>query len=133
MKSGLLLRLFGEDAGLQFGDAAVTVGVATSDGTVEGYAFALDHTPFVVEDETTASEETRLHYRYLDLRRTRPRQNLALRHHVIPNTLHGRPATVYVGGQTALADDEAAVISSKLPVFVAIVVFGVLLLLYRES
>jgi aspartyl-tRNA synthetase len=39
--------------------------------------------PFVVEDETTASEETRLRYRYLDLRRTRPRQNLALRHRVI--------------------------------------------------
>src|SRR6204780_2325706 len=30
--------------------------------------------PFVVEDELTASEETRLRYRYLDLRRTRPRQ-----------------------------------------------------------
>jgi aspartyl-tRNA synthetase len=39
--------------------------------------------PFVVEDDTTASEETRLRYRYLDLRRTRPRQNLALRHRVI--------------------------------------------------
>ena len=39
--------------------------------------------PFVVEDEMTASEETRLHYRYLDLRRTRPRQNLALRHRII--------------------------------------------------
>jgi aspartyl-tRNA synthetase len=39
--------------------------------------------PFVVEDETTATEETRLRYRYLDLRRTRPRQNLALRHRVI--------------------------------------------------
>jgi aspartyl-tRNA synthetase len=39
--------------------------------------------PFVVEDETTATEETRLHYRYLDLRRTRPRQNLALRHRII--------------------------------------------------
>ncbi len=39
--------------------------------------------PFVVEDETTASEETRLHYRYLDLRRTRPRQNLALRHRIV--------------------------------------------------
>jgi aspartyl-tRNA synthetase len=39
--------------------------------------------PFVVEDETTANEETRLRYRYLDLRRTRPRQNLALRHRVI--------------------------------------------------
>ncbi len=39
--------------------------------------------PFVVEDEVTANEETRLRYRYLDLRRTRPRQNLALRHRVI--------------------------------------------------
>ncbi|MBZ5699230.1 MAG: aspartate--tRNA ligase [Acidobacteriia bacterium] len=39
--------------------------------------------PFMVEDEVTASEETRLRYRYLDLRRTRPRQNLALRHRVI--------------------------------------------------
>jgi aspartyl-tRNA synthetase len=39
--------------------------------------------PFVVEDELTANEETRLRYRYLDLRRTRPRQNLALRHRVI--------------------------------------------------
>ena len=39
--------------------------------------------PFVVEDELTANEETRLRYRYLDLRRTKPRQNLALRHRVI--------------------------------------------------
>ena len=39
--------------------------------------------PFVVEDEVTASEETRLRYRYLDLRRPRPRANLALRHRVI--------------------------------------------------
>jgi aspartyl-tRNA synthetase len=39
--------------------------------------------PFVVEDELTANEETRLRYRYLDLRRTQPRQHLALRHRVI--------------------------------------------------
>src|SRR6202167_1065128 len=39
--------------------------------------------PFVVEDELTANEETRLRYRYLDLRRTKPRQNLPLRHRVI--------------------------------------------------
>ena len=39
--------------------------------------------PFVVEDDLTANEETRLRYRYLDLRRTRPRENLALRHRVI--------------------------------------------------
>src|SRR5579863_3438930 len=39
--------------------------------------------PFVVEDDLTANEETRLRYRYLDLRRTQPRQHLALRHRVI--------------------------------------------------
>ena len=39
--------------------------------------------PFVVEDEVNASEETRLRYRYLDLRRPRPRANIALRHRVI--------------------------------------------------
>jgi hypothetical protein len=50
LKSWLLPCLFGEDAGLQFGDAAVTVGVATTDGLVEGNAFAFDHPPFVIED-----------------------------------------------------------------------------------
>ena len=39
--------------------------------------------PFVVEDEITASEETRLRYRYLDLRRTEPQRKLVLRHRVI--------------------------------------------------
>src|SRR6202166_4187130 len=38
--------------------------------------------PFVVEDEASASEETRLHYRYLDLRRPRPQRNIALRHRI---------------------------------------------------
>ena len=38
--------------------------------------------PFVVEDNVSASEETRLRYRYLDLRRARPSANLALRHRV---------------------------------------------------
>jgi RND superfamily putative drug exporter len=59
----------------------------------------------------------------------------AVRHQVIPNALDGRSATVYVGGQTALADDEAAVISSKLPVFVGIVValsFLLLMLVFRS-
>jgi aspartyl-tRNA synthetase len=39
--------------------------------------------PFVVEDETNASEETRLRYRYLDMRRPKTHKNLALRHRVI--------------------------------------------------
>ena len=39
--------------------------------------------PFVIEDEVTASEETRLRYRYLDLRRSRLQRALALRHRVV--------------------------------------------------
>jgi len=39
--------------------------------------------PFLIEEEITASEETRLRYRYLDLRRPRPYRNIRLRHHVI--------------------------------------------------
>jgi aspartyl-tRNA synthetase len=39
--------------------------------------------PFQIENEVTASEETRLHYRYLDLRRPRPHANIELRHRII--------------------------------------------------
>jgi len=39
--------------------------------------------PFTIEEETTAAEDTRLRYRYLDLRRPRPARNIALRHRVI--------------------------------------------------
>jgi aspartyl-tRNA synthetase len=39
--------------------------------------------PFQIEEEVTASEETRLRYRYLDLRRAKPHRNLELRHRVI--------------------------------------------------
>jgi aspartyl-tRNA synthetase len=39
--------------------------------------------PFVIEDEVNANEETRLRYRYLDLRRRKPAARLALRHRVI--------------------------------------------------
>src|SRR5689334_3468158 len=39
--------------------------------------------PFQVENDINAAEETRLRYRYLDLRRAKPHQNLALRHKVV--------------------------------------------------
>jgi aspartyl-tRNA synthetase len=39
--------------------------------------------PFPIEDEINAAEETRLRYRYLDLRRPKPHQNLALRHKIV--------------------------------------------------
>src|SRR5271167_759507 len=39
--------------------------------------------PFPVEDEINAAEETRLRYRYIDLRRPKPHRNLALRHKVL--------------------------------------------------
>jgi aspartyl-tRNA synthetase len=38
--------------------------------------------PFQIEDEINAAEETRLRYRYLDLRRPKPHFNLALRHKI---------------------------------------------------
>ncbi len=39
--------------------------------------------PFPVEDEINAAEETRLRYRYIDLRRPKPHRNLALRHKIL--------------------------------------------------
>jgi aspartyl-tRNA synthetase len=39
--------------------------------------------PFPIEDHINATEETRLRFRYLDLRRPKPHANLALRHKVI--------------------------------------------------
>jgi aspartyl-tRNA synthetase len=39
--------------------------------------------PFPIEDEINVAEETRLRYRYLDLRRRKPHNNLALRHKIV--------------------------------------------------
>jgi putative drug exporter of the RND superfamily len=52
-----------------------------------------------------------------------------LRNEVIPGVLAWQHTTVYVGGQTALSDDYAAQLESKLPMFVGIVVALSLLLL----
>jgi aspartyl-tRNA synthetase len=42
--------------------------------------------PFAIADDSVVSEDTRLRYRYLDLRRTRMQHNLALRHRVTMET-----------------------------------------------
>jgi putative drug exporter of the RND superfamily len=58
-----------------------------------------------------------------------------LRNRVIPNATSGQQLTVYVGGQTALSDDYAAQLESKLPMFVAIVVvlsFLLLMIVFRS-
>jgi RND superfamily putative drug exporter len=58
-----------------------------------------------------------------------------LRNQVIPNALAGQHLTVYVGGQTALTDDFAAQLESKLPIFVGIVValsFLLLMIVFRS-
>ena len=39
--------------------------------------------PFPIEEQINAAEETRLRYRYLDLRRPKPHDNLILRHKII--------------------------------------------------
>jgi aspartyl-tRNA synthetase len=39
--------------------------------------------PFPIEDEINAAEETRLRFRYLDLRRPKPHRNIALRHKIL--------------------------------------------------
>jgi aspartyl-tRNA synthetase len=39
--------------------------------------------PFPIEDEVSATEETRLRYRYLDLRRSRLHSNIELRHKIV--------------------------------------------------
>jgi RND superfamily putative drug exporter len=58
-----------------------------------------------------------------------------LRQDVIPPALHGSSLPVYVGGQTALADDEAAQLSSKMPLFIGMVValsFLFLMVVFRS-
>jgi aspartyl-tRNA synthetase len=39
--------------------------------------------PFPIEEEINAAEETRLRYRYLDLRRPKPHRNMVVRHKII--------------------------------------------------
>jgi RND superfamily putative drug exporter len=53
-----------------------------------------------------------------------------LRHDVVPTAVRGTGLTVYVGGQTAIFDDFAEVLTSKIPLFIAVIVsLGFILLL----
>ncbi|HET7293915.1 MAG TPA: aspartate--tRNA ligase [Vicinamibacteria bacterium] len=68
--------------------SAETVNPKLATGTVEVLARRIrilseaKTPPFPIEDELTTSEEIRLKYRYLDLRRPRMQRNLRLRHQV---------------------------------------------------
>jgi RND superfamily putative drug exporter len=58
-----------------------------------------------------------------------------LRHTVIPRAVAGSGLVVHVGGETATAADFASVLSSKLPLFIGVVVglsFLLLLLAFRS-
>jgi RND superfamily putative drug exporter len=58
-----------------------------------------------------------------------------LRHDVIPPAERGNTLKVYVGGQTAIFDDFAGVLTAKIPLFVAVIVglgFILLLIAFRS-
>lgn len=64
----------------------------TGDIEIEVTAFNLlsksETTPLIIADETDALEDTRLKYRYLDLRRPRMQKNLMLRHKMVSAFRH---------------------------------------------
>ncbi len=74
--------------GVVMARAADTVNAKLSTGEVEVRATAVrvlneaKTPPFLISDDQNVSEETRLRYRYLDLRRPPLQQNIALRHKV---------------------------------------------------
>jgi RND superfamily putative drug exporter len=58
-----------------------------------------------------------------------------LRHDVIPPAEQGNTLKVYVGGQTAIFDDFASVLTGKIPLFIAVIVglgFILLLIAFRS-
>ncbi len=68
--------------------SAETVNPGISTGTIEVRVSELrvlnrsENPPFPINDKVDASEDTRLRYRFLDLRRSRLQQNIRLRHQV---------------------------------------------------
>src|SRR5437016_4069258 len=58
--------------------------------------------PFAIEEEINAADETRLRFRYLDLRRPKPRPDLALRHKIILAMRQGVDELDFIEVQTAM-------------------------------
>jgi len=58
--------------------------------------------PFPIEDEINAAEETRLRYRYLDLRRRKPHANLALRHKIVLEMRHAMDDMGFIEVETPM-------------------------------
>jgi aspartyl-tRNA synthetase len=56
--------------------------------------------PFPIEDETRTSEDTRLRYRYLDLRRSRMQRNIRLRHQACLETREHMGANGFIEIET---------------------------------
>ncbi len=68
-------------------DGAENPNMATGEIEIEVHSLnilnAAKTPPFLINKDEETDENTRLHYRYLDLRRERMRRNLELRHHVV--------------------------------------------------
>ncbi|HTP68310.1 MAG TPA: aspartate--tRNA ligase [Dongiaceae bacterium] len=58
--------------------------------------------PFPIEEEINAAEETRLRYRYLDLRRPKPHANLALRHKIVLEMRHAMDDMGFIEVETPM-------------------------------
>ena len=58
--------------------------------------------PFPIEDQVNAAEETRLRYRYLDLRRNQLNRNLRLRHKIVLEMRHAMDEMGFVEVETPM-------------------------------
>ena len=86
--------------------AAETVNTQIATGEVEVKTASLlllneaKTPPFPIEDETRTSEDTRLRYRYLDLRRARMQRNIRLRHQACLETREHMGANGFIEIET---------------------------------
>ena len=93
---GLVVSCDGDGEVLKRSDETINKSLPTGHIEVRIEEFtvlsAADTLPLQVNSDEDSGEETRLRYRYLDLRRTRPHANILLRAQVIQSiSPHGRP------------------------------------------